>query len=313
MNYYALLLGIIFSCSNFYAMKQEEQKAKKPLVLNPQGIISEEEAAAILFDESELLPEDVKDIIANFAYPRLKQVYEESDEGLLDRLDRLMIADNTIEYCRPKDNKILKFSLIKDGIKREASDGLDEFTMPFKWRSYFKYFNGILTYYNRWKLIGISPSGSKFLLMQLFNIKEDEYKGFWVYDRRKGTFEKIKELDTNSTEMDSRTQFLGAIADELPDDACRDVVHDDLYTFVGPKNLQTCSFFADNESDFCLPSLLRKNITIQTISFSPSGQKLGIKIIDKEMRYGLIYDLESNQVNQYIFNNGKWEKQEEGK
>lgn len=309
MNYYALLLGIIFSCSNFYAMKQEEQKPKKPLVLNPQGIISEEEAAAILFDGSELLPEDVKDIIANFAYPRLKQVYEESDEGLLDRLDRLMIADNTVEYCRPKDNKLLKFSLIKDGIKREKSDGLDEFTMPFKWRSYFKYFSGILTCYNRWKLIGISPSGSKFLLMQLFNIKEDEYKGFWVYDRKKGTFEKIKELDMNSTEMDSRTQFLGAIADELPEDACRDVVHSDLYTFVGPKNLQTCSFFADNESDFCLPSLLKKNITIQSASFSPSGRKLGIKIIDKETKYSLIYNLESHQFAKYIFNDGKWVKE----
>lgn len=84
MKLVALIFGIFSSCLNF----REAQETRKPLILNREGIVSEDEAKELLFESD--IPKEVKNIIANFAYQRLKQEAKESKESnewLLDRLD----------------------------------------------------------------------------------------------------------------------------------------------------------------------------------------------------------------------------------
>lgn len=312
MNCRAILLGIISSCLNF----REAQATRKPLILNREGIVSEAEAKELLFESD--IPKEVKNLIANFAYSRLKKEYEESDEWLLDRLNRLTIADNTIEYRRQKDNKILQFSLIDGGIKREVVDGLDELIIEIPLNRSNKDHN---RFSSPWKLIGISPSCSKFLLLQHTESLNPDLGIFipksilWMYNREKALLKKI--MDLGFVEK-SYLFFQAGIADTAPYG---------VRVVIDKQRIARCFLFINGQDEGGSIDRYKEfkfgplgvNVEIQSVSCSPAGSKFGIKIVDKEIysfikkTYSLIYDLKSNQLSQYIFKNEKWEKQEEKK
>lgn len=293
MNCWALLLGIISSCLNF----REAQETRKTLILNTEGVISEEEAEQLLI-ESEL-PGDVKNIIANFAYQRLKQEaeeFKESNEWLLDRLDRLTIGVDEITYRRRKDNKLLKFSLVEkgtQGIKRSKVNGLGNLIIKIPFQGYNSTFDNY-----RWEFVGTSPSYSKFFLLQTA-IEVDGFplgKTLWMYDRKKALLKKVIDLDIFP-------YFQVGIADTTSYGA-----------IVAMNKKLNC--FSFNLEDIPLKHLdgfmcdtLNAYAEVRSVSCSPSGSKLGIKIVDKET-YAYIYNLHGHR-DVYLLVDGKWEKQEE--